>query len=361
MTARRKLGSVESLVSGRYRARLTHPVTGDRIVVRPADGSESFTSKTAARAAIAVEDRRLREELRAPRRVGRVDLAEFAERWAESAGGTAATRANRRASARQIGRAFPGVAVGELTRSMVREWLTGLETAGRASSSIGVWFTALRLVMAEAIETELRDSDPTVGLKPPRVVKRAQRFITDDELTAIVAHMPEWARAAVYLSRYAGLRIGEVCGLQAWALKEVPGSVVVSHVVQCDGTVRSWPKGRAVHTVPLGLAAPYLAGHLTAHSVVGEGHVFRAPGKRPLVTPARLRAEWSRALKAAGITVRRPRWHDLRHTFGAALKSADVPTHVIRDLLRHAGLGATDIYTPITSAADLAKWVVKAS
>ena len=54
-----------------------------------------------------------------------------------------------------------------------------------------------------------------------------------------------------------------------------------------------------------------------------------------------------RALRRAGVTVPRSGAHVFRHTFASQMVRRDVPMKTVADLLGHARLGTTAIYTKL--------------
>lgn len=181
-------------------------------------------------------------------------------------------------------------------------------------------------------------------------------------MAAVLAALPPWLRAAALLSHEAGLRIGEVAGLRAHRLDLLHRTVLVADVVQCDGSLRESPKGKQVLTVPLtARLAAALTGHIETRPPAGRtGHVFTAPNGRRL-TPDRIRCEWRRAVKKAGLAgADAPRWHDLRHGCATALARAGAPAYVIMAVLRHADLRTAQVYIDRVGTAEQGEWLGRA-
>jgi integrase len=68
------------------------------------------------------------------------------------------------------------------------------------------------------------------------------------------------------------------------------------------------------------------------------------------VTREEVRAIYDRA----GVKVPRKPWHSLRHTFGTELANANVPVHVIRELMGHESIETTLKYMHTSRAAKRA-------
>ncbi len=91
------------------------------------------------------------------------------------------------------------------------------------------------------------------------------------------------------------------------------------------------------------------------------GHVFYDPTTKKRLTTNRIRAEWRRAVKAAGLDGEdAPRWHDLRHSCATALARAGAPAYVIMAVLRHADLRTAQVYIDRVGTPEQADWLGRA-
>jgi site-specific recombinase XerC len=146
---------------------------------------------------------------------------------------------NHRANARALAKVWPTQKLADISTAMVKAMLHEAEVAGLSVSTRTARLTTTRHIMQDAIAEGLRSDDPTAGIKGPKQSKSAgrHRVITDEELGKVLAELPEWLHAAVYLSRDSGLRIAEVCGLPWYRLDLLHGRVTVSDVVLVDGTI----------------------------------------------------------------------------------------------------------------------------
>ncbi len=256
----------EALPSGRFRGVARSAITGrreSRTFDRFGDAYEWAAAREAAMDAVATEVGGAPVERRV---YDRPTFAAYAEAWGKRAGSdSAASRSGARSNARQLGRQWPTQRIHEIDRAAVRAYLAELRDAGMSASTRQARIIALRAIMASAVEDGLRDRDPTVGVKAPTVTKPGHRILSEAELAAVLAALPQWLRAAALLSHEAGLRISEVAGLRAHRLDLLHRTVLITDVIQCDGTLRESPKGQVPLTVPLTLrAAAALTKHLEA-------------------------------------------------------------------------------------------------
>ena len=108
---------------------------------------------------------------------------------------------------------FHRVAIGDITRPMVRALVADLVNGGAAPSSVHKTVGLLRQVLATAVADNLIAANPAEGVELPTVRMTEQRFLTGAELhrLALAAgeHMP-----LVYVLGTTGLRFGEAAELR---------------------------------------------------------------------------------------------------------------------------------------------------
>lgn len=350
----------EELPSGRYRGWTWNAATQRK------GPSKTFSTFTEADAWMRAEQARIDghyAEAGVPvaRNRRRRAFAEYALHWAQTSSGVEpTTRQARICHARELGRQWPQLMVDEIDRATVKAYMAAMEAAGLAPGTQRNRLAAMRNIFGEAILDGLRADDPTRTIEnPTRATLRVHRVLTDDEFDRVLEATPVWLRPALLLSHDAGLRISEVAGLRWQRLDLLHGRVMVADVVLLDGLSRAYPKGKRVLPVPLTertLAA--LRAHQERHTGGPGERVFREPGRgAEMVTPARLRNLWEAAVARAGIAAPLPRFHDLRHGCGHALREAGAPIDVIQAVLRHQNITTSRIYMPDVSDAEARQWL----
>ncbi|TSC23284.1 site-specific integrase [Corallococcus sp. Z5C101001] len=162
------------------------------------------------------------------------------------------------------------------------------------------------------------------------------------ELLLAVAE-PEW-RALLFVAIKAGLRQGELIGLQ-WNDLDLPRSTLHVRRTIWRG-VEDLPKGGRERSVELPAS---VVDALKAHRHLRGRFVFCQEDGQPL-TKGKMSAPLSRALRAAGITrdVGIIGWHDLRHTYGSHLAMRGIPLKVIQELMGHATIEMTERYAHLS-------------
>lgn len=187
-------------------------------------------------------------------------------------------------------------------------------------------------------------------MRGPRVKKGIPRPVTPDEavnLAAAVADEPEAAwigardRAVLLLLYGAGLRIAEALSLTGGALPL--GDVLV---VTGKGA-----KQRAVPILPLVRDAVAAYAAQCPWPLSREGALFRGAKGGPL-SQGMVQKAVARARIALGLPPSATP-HALRHSFATHLLGAGADLRSLQELLGHASLGSTQIYTKVDAATLL--------
>jgi site-specific recombinase XerD len=81
-----------------------------------------------------------------------------------------------------------GVAVDDVTRHHLRDWMVDLRDQGYADSSLSSFYRALQQFWKWAILDEYieADANPMVGLKAPKVAEKAVPLLTDEEIETLL-------------------------------------------------------------------------------------------------------------------------------------------------------------------------------
>ncbi len=240
--------------------------------------------------------------------------------------------------------------VDEATVAGFVEWLSRTEfDDGRRyrPSSVARSLAAVRMLHAFLVRDGDAAANPARGVGRPKVPMSLPKPLTVEQVSAILA-APDPAdpvglrdRAILETLYGAGLRVSELVGLD------------VDDVDLEDGSVRVTGKGRKQREVPIGrYAMEALAAYLTRSRPSLAGPRSRAAlflnqrgGRltRQGATLVLARAA-TRAGIRSGVTP-----HVLRHSFATHLLEGGADLRVVQELLGHASLVTTQIYTLVTS------------
>lgn len=199
-----------------------------------------------------------------------------------------------------------------------------------------------------AVREGLTMLDPAREVRPPALPKRLPKAISVDEVMALIeaAGAPDTAlgmrdRALVELLYATGARISEATGLD------------VDDTGRADASLRLTGKGGRQRIVPLGSFAraaidAYLVRGRPVLAAAGRGTpalFLNARGGRLSRQSAWavLRTAGERAGLSAALSP-----HTLRHTFATHLLDGGADVRVVQELLGHASVTTTQVYTLVT-------------
>jgi len=210
------------------------------------------------------------------------------------------------------------------------------ESRGKALKPGGRWAYAqhLRAYSLWLIRTGKRDDDPMQKLptikKPPGMPKP----IPEQELGKLLHAAGEPARMMILLGAFAGLRISEIARVHGANLDRSTGMLTV--IGKGDK-----PALLKLHPIVLDAARDYPVDGwwFPKHNRQGE------PMDEALTREAAA-AVIRRAAAVAGVTVSP---HQLRHRFGTVLLRQTLNIRTVQELMRHANVSSTQIYTKVTN------------
>lgn len=170
----------------------------------------------------------------------------------------------------------------------------------------------------------------------------------EDVAKLIAAATDDRYRAALLLASEAGLRIGEILGLQWTDVKD--GELRVRRAVDSAGNV-GLPKHDKTRDVPLSPALVKELGRMPRRGlwIVSrlDGDMLTYWGALDAIREIYTRANVSIPVSESGET--RP-WHSLRHTFGTECAARGVPITTLQELMGHEDVATTRRYVTVTKA-----------
>ncbi|HET7017926.1 MAG TPA: site-specific tyrosine recombinase XerD [Streptosporangiaceae bacterium] len=258
--------------------------------------------------------------------------------------------------------------IGDVTTTDVADYLAGLragdsEHAPLAASSAGRAVVAVRGLHAFALTEGLCEDDPAKTVRPPQPPRRLPHAISVPDVTRLLqiagdSPAQRRDRALLELLYGTGARISEALGLDVEDLdltgqsRAAPAGTVA--------TVRLTGKGDKQRIVPIGAyacraldaylvqARPALAAG-ARNGQHGVGQHSRAVFLNARGGRLTRQGAWG-ALRAAaakaGLDEISP--HMLRHSFATHLLDGGADVRVVQELLGHASVSTTQVYTLVT-------------
>jgi integrase/recombinase XerC/integrase/recombinase XerD len=232
----------------------------------------------------------------------------------------------------------------------LRRYLAELSEAGHAQSTVARKLAALRALLRVQIELGQRQENPAELLSSPKRPQRLPRVLKPEEVVTLLDRIPATTplelrdRALFELAYASGLRAEELVTL------EVDSLDFDAETVRVEG------KGGKTRIVPVGEHAlyaleRYLAVARPALDVHGERALLLSKsGQRLSTSDVRRRLRiWARrsARGAPALVDAHP--HALRHSFATHLLEGGADLRAIQELLGHATISTTQVYTRVES------------
>jgi integrase/recombinase XerC len=251
-----------------------------------------------------------------------------------------------------------GVAPLQLQTAHLRRFLAQMHGAGRSPRGVGLILSGWRGYFGWLAREGLRSDDPTLGLKAPKAPKPLPKALGVDEAIALAswrdpnpADAVQEARdvALVELLYGAGLRVGEVVGLDAhasaaaWAAGRgwVDLQAQEAHVQGKGSKRRAVPVGRSA-ALALAQWQEVRGQWLLPAAQASDALFVSARGQR--MSAAAIWRMLRQRSAAAGLS-QPVHPHMLRHSFASHLLQSSGDLRAVQELLGHAHISTTQVYT----------------
>ena len=234
----------------------------------------------------------------------------------------------------------------------LRSWLAKQHTLGHARTTLQRRAAAARVFFAWAHETGRATTDPAANLRSPKSMRvlpptleqaTAARMLDEAIATARETGGPVAARdvALLELLYSTGVRVSELCGLD------------IDDLDRQRCVVRVLGKGSKERTVPVGAPAvraveAWLANARPQLITGGSGQAMFLGERGKRIDPRVVRRIVHRSLRVTeGAPDLGP--HGLRHAMATHLLEGGADLRSVQEMLGHASLATTQIYTHVTT------------
>jgi len=237
---------------------------------------------------------------------------------------------------------------GEVDRAVLRDYMGYLVERGIVKASIARKLSAIRSFYRYLMREGILSANPIEKASSPKLDKRLPQFLTVEETVRILKAadlsdpIGQRDRALLELLYASGLRVSELAQLN-------PEQVNLN-----TNEIRVWGKGSKERMVLIGRPAAmalniYLSQgrpELLGKKRSGALFLNRDGGRLSQRSIQRMLAKYT---SIAGIN-KRVHPHTLRHTFATHLLDGGADLRVVQELLGHANLNSTQIYTHVTKS-----------
>ena len=236
----------------------------------------------------------------------------------------------------------------EVDRHVLRDYLSHLMEEGIVKASIARKLSAIRSFYRYLMREKIVTTNPVANTSSPKLDRRLPSFLTPEEVVRLL-EAPDLStpqglrdRALIELLYASGLRVSELVNLD------------LEQVNFDTNEIRVWGKGSKERVVLMGKPAaaalstylsqgrPKLLGNKRSSALFVNRYGGRLIGRR-------VQRILEKYASLAGIN-KRVYPHLLRHTFATHLLDGGAGLRVVQELLGHANLSSTQIYTHVTKS-----------
>jgi len=236
----------------------------------------------------------------------------------------------------------------EVDRLTLRDYLSHLMKQGLVKASIARKLSAIRSFYRYLLREGVISTSPAATTSSPKLDKRLPSFLTIEEVKRLL-EAPDLStpqgqrdRALLELLYASGLRVSELAQLN------------LEQINLDTHEIRVWGKGAKERVVLMGKPAaealatyisqgrPKLLGKKRSSALLLNRYGGRLPERR-------IQRILEKYARLAGIS-RKVHPHLLRHTFATHLLDGGADLRVVQELLGHADLSSTQIYTHVTKS-----------
>jgi integrase/recombinase XerC len=230
----------------------------------------------------------------------------------------------------------------DVNKQTLRSYLSQLMEQKYAKSSIARKLSAIRSFYRYLMREELVTASPAATTVSPKLDKRLPAFLTVEEAKRLVESPPQGQRDRALLEMlYAsGMRVSELVNLNT------------EQINLATNEIRVWGKGAKERVVLIGAPAAQ-----ALNTYINEGRRQLLAGKKNNALFVNRYGGRILARRVQKILTKYARNinknvhpHVLRHTFATHLLDGGADLKVVQELLGHADLSSTQIYTHVTQS-----------
>jgi integrase/recombinase XerC/integrase/recombinase XerD len=238
--------------------------------------------------------------------------------------------------------------VGEVRHRDVRRYGAGLSSGGAAAATVARKLAAVRGLFDFLVRSERVGQNPADLVSSPKREEKLPRVLSGEQVRSLLERIP--ARTPLELRDRAMLELAYACGLRC---EEIVNLDFDSHDFESE-QLRVFGKGSKERLLPVGEPAQRA---LRRYLERGRGALASDPRERALfLSKSGRRLSNSDVTRRLGLWVREAALaagvspHALRHSFATHLLEGGADLRVIQELLGHASISTTQVYTRVDAA-----------
>ncbi|HXL05029.1 MAG TPA: tyrosine recombinase XerC [Bacillota bacterium] len=234
----------------------------------------------------------------------------------------------------------------DITHLEIRAYLADLQRRGYSKRTIARRLAAVRAFFSYLCKKGLITQNPVKGTRTPKEGRRIPSFLREDEVMSLLecpsGDTPLLLRDKAILETLyaAGLRVGELVSLN------------LDSIDLTTGFVRAYGKGSKERIVPIGLKAQealinYLERGRPSLASGGQSRALFLNCNGTRLSRRAVQIMVNKYIEKASID-KKISPHALRHSFATHLLDHGADLRAVQELLGHASVSTTQIYTHMT-------------
>jgi integrase/recombinase XerC len=232
------------------------------------------------------------------------------------------------------------IALSEITHSFIRSWLVSMKETKMTSRSLNRKISTLKSFFKYLLKTGVISVTPMSKVISPKNEKKLPHFVREDDIKRLfeLEFPDDWAgrtsHMILMLFYQTGMRVSELVNLKEHALNA------------SGGNIKLLGKGNKERIIPLdktfiGLLQDYTQ---AKRSMFGNAEWLLTDAKGQQLKARRVYDIVKKHLTTVtSVEKRSP--HILRHSFATHLTNNGAELNAVKELLGHASLAATQVYT----------------
>ena len=238
---------------------------------------------------------------------------------------------------------YPETAISEIKPVYIRTWMAELKENEMTARSLNRKISSLRSFFKYLLIKEIVKTNPASGITSPKMPKRLPQFITEVDTDKLL-NSTEFSvgfkglteKLVIYVLYYTGIRKAELI-----TIKE-------NDVDKMNSQIKVWGKGNKERILPVNNALLSDLKHYSEQKknlgLCNETNNLFVTDKGISLDPKQVYNIVKKYLSQV-TTIEKKSPHILRHTFATHLMNNGAELNAVKELLGHASLAATQIYT----------------
>ena len=235
----------------------------------------------------------------------------------------------------------------DVTRDAIVKFMGECRTRGMESSSIARRLVSVKVLFRYLFQEKLIDNDITDVMDSPKIWRLLPDFLSSAEIDKMLKIFPTTGKDPLTFRNRTILEVMYACGLRV----SETANLTLSGFLSDQDILRVTGKGDRERIVPIGRTAASLMQRYISDirpkllKSENESIIFLSKRGRPL-NRERIWAIVKEAAALAGIE-KNIHPHTLRHSFASHLLENGADLRIIQEMLGHADISTTQIYTHV--------------